>query len=262
MKLIICLTLILVNFAFALDPSSEYLKTPKDYNLKYKEVKIKTDDKAELNTWIITENEKSNDILIMANSDIGNMSNFLPYANFVSKNLKKTVVLFDYRGYGKSSNYTHSKFALSDKILVKDLRAVIQFVQKKYPKAKITLYGFSMGASIVILAAKNENVESLFLDSPMIDPNDVLARVSNKNVFLNDKDFFDLTNSADQLRAKEMFIIQGKNDNVTNANITTKFYAQSNIQKNILILENNKHGDISNLYADLYLYYLKTCLIN
>lgn len=254
--------LILINVVFAIDPSSEYLKTPKDYNLKFSEVKVKTDDKAELNTWIITENEKSNDILIMANSDIGNMSNFLPYADFVSKKLKKTVILFDYRGYGKSSDYKHSKYALSDKILVKDLRAVIQYTQKKYPKAKISLYGFSMGASIALLAALNENVESLFLDSPMISPVDVLKRVSNKNVFLNDKDFFDLTNSGDQLRAKEIFLIQGKNDNVNDANIATKFYSTVNIKKNILILENNKHGDISNLYSDLYLYYLKTCLIN
>lgn len=252
----------LINVVFAIDPSSEYLKTPKDYNLKFSEVKVKTDDKAELNTWIITENEKSNDILIMTNSDIGNMSDFLPYANFVSKNLKKTVILFDYRGYGKSSDYIHSKFALSDKILVKDLRTVIQYSQKKYPSAKITLYGFSMGASIALLAAKNENVESLFLDSPMISPIDVLKRVSNKNVFLNDEDFFDLTNSGDQLRAKEVFFIQGKNDNVNDANILTKFYSAVNIKKNILILENNKHGDISNLYSDLYLYYLKTCLIN
>lgn len=40
--------LILINVVFAIDPSSEYLKTPKDYNLKFSEVKVKTDDKAEL----------------------------------------------------------------------------------------------------------------------------------------------------------------------------------------------------------------------
>lgn len=256
------LFLILLNIILAIEPSMEYSKTPSDFQLNYKEVKIKTSDNMELNAWVIYENEGFSDILIMSNSDFGNMSFYLPYAKYISQTLKKAVILYDYRGYGKSSAYSHSKFALSDFNFVTDLRAVIQYAQNNYPQGKVSLFGFSMGASISLLAAKNENIDGLFLDSPMIDPNDVLARVSNKNIFLNDKDKFDLTNFADQIRANEVFIIQGKNDNVINANIITKFYSQIVVKKNILILENNKHGDLGNMYPDLYLNYLKTFLIN
>lgn len=254
--------LFLINMLFSVEPNRVYEKTPKDFGLKYKEIKISTQDSASLNTWIISENDNVSDILIMLNTDIGNMSNFLPYAKFVSKNLKKTVVLFDYRGYGKSSDFVVSKFALSMIEYVTDTRAAIQYVHKLYPKAKISLYGFSMGASIALISSKDENLEGLFLDSPMIDPNDVIARVSNQNVFLDNQERFNLVNSADQIRANEVFIIQGKNDNVIDANITTKFYSQVQVKKNILILENNRHGDLTSLYPDLYLNYLKTFLIN
>lgn len=254
--------LILINFVLSIEPKMEYEKTPKDFQLKYQEVKIKTIDSMEVNAWLIYENEGFSDILIMSNSDFGNMSFFLPYAKYVSQTLKKAVVLYDYRGYGKSSKYTHSKFSLSDINFVTDLRAVIQYAQKKFPQAKISLYGFSMGASISLLASKDENIDGLFLDSPMIDPDDVIARISNKNIFLNEKEKFNLTNYADQIRAKEVFIIHGKNDKVIDINIITKFYSQIVIKKNILILENNTHGDLGNLYPDLYLTYLKTFLIN
>lgn len=254
--------LLLFNFLFCVDPSLEYEKTPKDYGLSYDEIKIESKDGIKLNTWIISESKNYSDILIMLNSDTGNMSNFLPFAQYISKTLKKTVVLFDYRGYGKSSKYTISKFALSMIEFVDDSRAVVQYVQKNYKGAKISLYGFSMGASIALMTSKNENIEGLFLDSPMIDPIDIKARISNKNVFLDNESQFDLTNSGDQLRANEVFIIQGKNDNVIDANITTKFYSQLLNRKNILILENNRHGDLTQLYPDLYLNYLKTFLIN
>lgn len=253
---------ILINLLLAVEPSYNYDKTPKDYDLKFNEVQIETKDSMKLNTWIISESENYSDVFIMLNTDIGNMSNFLPYAKYVSKNLKKAVVLFDYRGYGKSSKFTFSKYALSMIEFVEDTRAVIQYVHKLNPKSKVSLYGFSMGATIAVLASKNENIDGLFLDSPMIDPKDVMARISNKNVFLDNEEQFNLTNAADQIRADEVFIIQGKNDNVIHANITTKFYSQLIVRKNILILENNKHGDLSYLYPDLYLNYLKTFLIN
>jgi alpha/beta superfamily hydrolase len=254
--------LLLINVLFAVDPSKVYEKTPKDYGLKYQEITIKSDENIKLNTWIISESEKYNDILIMLNSDTGNMSNFLPYAKYVSSTLKKTVVLFDYRGYGKSSNFTISKYALSMIEFVSDTRAVIKYLNEKHPKAKISLYGFSMGASIALLTSKNENIEGLFLDSPMLDPVDVKARISNKNVFLDNEEQFNLVDKADQIRANEVFIIQGKNDNVVDVNITTNFYSQIKARKNILIMENNRHGDLTSLYPDLYLNFLKTFLIN
>lgn len=256
------LFLMLLNIILAIEPSMDYDKTPKDFKLNYKEVKIKTSDSLELNAWIIYENESFSDIMIMSNSDFGNMSFFLPYAKYISQNLKKAVILYDYRGYGKSSKYTHSKFALSNINFVTDLKAVIKYAQTEYSHAKVSLYGFSMGASVSLLASKDENIDGLFLDSPMIDPDDVIARISNKNVFLNEKEKFNLTNYADQIRAKEIFIIHGKNDRVIDLNIITKFYSQIVIKKNILILENNNHGDLGNLYPDLYLTYLKTFLIN
>jgi len=145
---------------------------------------------------------------------------------------------------------------------VSDTRAVIKYLNEKHPKAKISLYGFSMGASIALLTSKNENIEGLFLDSPMLDPVDVKARISNKNVFLDNEKQFNLVDKADQIRANEVFIIQGKNDNVVDVNITTKFYSQIKARKNILIMENNRHGDLTSLYPDLYLNFLKTFLIN
>ena len=56
---------LILNVLFAVEPSYNYDKTPKDYDLKYKEVQIETKDSMKLNTWIISENENYSDVLIM-----------------------------------------------------------------------------------------------------------------------------------------------------------------------------------------------------
>ncbi|MFN7119905.1 MAG: alpha/beta hydrolase, partial [Saprospiraceae bacterium] len=91
---------------FSINPLRDYPRTPKDFNLIYQEIKLDTQDGYKLNSWTLkpaAENQK-NYTFILANSDAGNMSYLLPYAAMLVAR-GYSVILFDYRGFGHSSDF-------------------------------------------------------------------------------------------------------------------------------------------------------------
>lgn len=146
------LTLLLLSLYFniqAIDPSREYQLTPEDFKLAYKEIKIDTPDGHRLHTWVMQpEADKRKDCtFVIAGSDAGNMGFSLAYA-FQLVRRGFTVVTFDYRGFGHSSdfeynpnNYYHSEY-------ITDFVAVMDWVKAEGLTAKTGVLAFSMGTLI------------------------------------------------------------------------------------------------------------------
>lgn len=98
------------TLAEAINPEREYKWTPEIYDLKYSEYQIETPDKYSINIWEYArlDSIKSDRTIILVGTDAGNMSYLLAQANaFVSKGFR--VIAFDYRGFGKSSDFSMNK---------------------------------------------------------------------------------------------------------------------------------------------------------
>ena len=101
---LLALVIMFSNAAKALNPSAEYKVTPDKFGMQYKEEKVKTTDGAVLNAWFFENAKKNPNWIVISGSGDGNMADNLEIVNsFLSAGYN--VATYDYRGYGKSSEF-------------------------------------------------------------------------------------------------------------------------------------------------------------
>ena len=174
------------SLSFGMKPAKDYVYTPKEFGFSYKELKIKTIDNVEINTWDITpKSTAKNTTIIICGTDAGNMSYFTGQALNLA-NEGYNVITFDYRGYGHSQDFKvdtvnllfHNEFLL-------DFEAVVEHAKKLYPKNKVGSLGFSMGGYFPLIT--NMKLDFIMADSPLTSPKTFLKRLAIPNVTLPDK---------------------------------------------------------------------------
>ncbi len=144
--------LLLINLSqsvHAIDPDREYIRTPDAGNWPYEALKITTEDKIKLNTWIYEadKTKNKNTVIVLAYPDAGNMSYFVYHAWIMAK-AGYTVVTFDYRGFGKSDDFTINKSALYHTEFITDLTAIVDNIYTRFQDKKIGIWAMSMGSII------------------------------------------------------------------------------------------------------------------
>ncbi len=133
--------------------------TPENYNLEAEDLWITTEDNEQLHSWYFP-NEKSNRIIVLSHGNAGNISHRLDIAQTLLET-GAAVLMYDYRGYGKSTGKP------SESGLYLDIEAVIRALidEKGYQENNIYLYGRSLGGAVAAYAATQFPVGGLVLDS-------------------------------------------------------------------------------------------------
>lgn len=135
--------------AIAINPDKNYNLTPDEIGWNYEELRIKTADGLELNTWIYAPNPEvdKNTVLILAPHDSGNMSYFVYHAATLA-NRGFTVATFDYRGFGKSSDFEINPRNIYYLEFSTDLAAVVNEISNRFSDKKVGVWGLSMGTTV------------------------------------------------------------------------------------------------------------------
>lgn len=181
MKSIIAFLLSVLNLiigAYAINPVREYKATPENFGLPYKEQKIKTADGYLLNTWLVEPKEDSgkNYTFVIAYGDAGNMSYQLPYiAALVARGY--TVVTFDYRGFGQSSDFEINKEQQYYNEFTTDLITALHWAKQQNSNDKIIVWAFSMGTIMATQAFKKEPFDILVGEGFVVAPPQVVERI-------------------------------------------------------------------------------------
>lgn len=166
----------LTTVAEAINPEREYKWTPDMRGLNYSEYQLKTTDNYSINVWEYARPDsiKSDRTIILVGTDAGNMSYLIWQAyTFVSKGFR--VIAFDYRGFGKSSDFTINKDFLFYTEFALDLDSVIRATREKYLNDKIGLYSLSMGTHVSLL--RKEKTDFLIAEGFYHNPQKVVARI-------------------------------------------------------------------------------------
>lgn len=100
----------------------------------------------------------------------GNAGDGRSYVDLLAR-LDVTVVLTNYRGYGKSSGRP------SEKAILSDTRLIIEWTKARFPDRPIVLMGFSLGSGVAILSS-DETIDGLILVSPFRS----LVHVANRTI--------------------------------------------------------------------------------
>ncbi len=160
-RAIIFLTVLLLAFiAFAQFLRRTGMFFPERYPLgnwsspRGEDVWITTSDKVRLHGWLFRAAAPHAPLLLFFHGNAGNITERAPIAIGLAQH-GISVLLFDWRGYGRSEG------SPSESELYKDAEAVYQFANTK----DVALYGESLGGPYAASIAKAHGARALILDS-------------------------------------------------------------------------------------------------
>jgi len=183
MKSIILSLLLLpiVTSCFALNPSRTYKSTPEKFGMRYQNHKVKTTDGAELNSWYFLAPYKTNKLLLISHNGEGNMGNYLRRVD-VFVNAGFDVLIYDYRGYGNSSEFEIDPSMYIYPHFQMDLISMIQFCERTLP-GELYLYGWGIGAGLSLGVGFNQlNIIKIIADTPFLSLEDLEPRLAGLEI--------------------------------------------------------------------------------
>ena len=140
-------------------------KLPTNYRYHYewpfKELNWQTED-GNLVNGILFEHESPKAILLFLHGNSGHMGRSGNYYARV-REYPISVLLYDYRGYGKSTGKPIQKNLYSDVLLVYD------WIKESFPNIPIFVHGLSLGSHIATYLASRRKIEYLILETPFLN---------------------------------------------------------------------------------------------
>ncbi|MDO8952909.1 MAG: alpha/beta fold hydrolase [Draconibacterium sp.] len=272
-RFLVLVLVVLSTRLFALNPVKEYRITLQQIGLIGKELNIQTPDSMVLKAWFFPAQQKITQDLFMdyynnprmreyyakenmptviiCNGDWGNMSYLTNYVyELISENFN--VVLFDWRGFGQSSDWEIDKDMLVLTEFLIDYQSVITYIKEmgEVDQNKIGLFGFSTGAYLsFIMATRNKSVKAMALRGIITSFEEVLPILHSisqgKNIIVPD-DFPQNElpfNSSDKSFA-DLFLVVGEKDNRTPVWMSKKILDKYSGNKQLLIVPDAEHGGV------------------
>jgi len=162
--------------AHALNPSRTYKQLPDKFNMKYEAEKVRTNDgAAELNVWNFPAKTKTTSTVLIAHSGEGNMADYLRRVDqFLSTH---NVVIFDWRGYGESSEFEIDSNMYIYPHFQDDMATMFDYTRKKYA-ATFDVYGFgSVGGGVALgVGWSRPEARRIIADTPFLSMEDLESR--------------------------------------------------------------------------------------
>ena len=139
-------------------PARALAAEPADFGLSAEDLAITTDDGVMLHGWWIAG--PGDRVLIWFHGNAGNVADRLPNARWFVDNLGVSVVLVDYRGYGRSAGTPDEAGVYLDGLAVYDAVAA-----RGVPPRGIVLFGRSLGGAVATEVALQRPAGALVLEA-------------------------------------------------------------------------------------------------
>ncbi len=164
----------------ALNPSKEYKVKPEKYGMNYKEEKVPTKDGATLNAWFCETAKKTTNWMVISGSGDGNMADDIELAGqFLSAGWN--VALYDYRGYGASSDFAIDPDTYIYPQFINDLNAMLDYLRKSRAITKFDLFGKNIGAGLSLGVGSNRTeTRKIIADGPWTGLEPMKKKIKDK----------------------------------------------------------------------------------
>jgi pimeloyl-ACP methyl ester carboxylesterase len=184
--------------------------------------------------------------VLFSHGNAGNLANHLPFAEFLPMQGYR-LVLYDYRGYGASSDWSPSRAST-----IEDCHSALDAVLATYGKP--WLYGHSLGSSIslTVAAERREDVRGVVAVAPFTAYRDV-ARAALGHPGLASPVVWPLgflvSRGNDPIEAVEkisptpILFVHGTGDRIVPSKMSEKLYAAAREPKEILLIPDVGHND-------------------
>ena len=139
--------------------------------LEFEDAHFAADDGTQLHGWYCPV-ENPRQVILFAHGNAGNLSGRAPVASTLQQHLGATVMLFDYRGYGRSEGKPGETGVLQD------ARAARAWLAERAGIAEkdIILIGRSLGGAVMVDLAARDGARALVIESTFTSLPDMGAR--------------------------------------------------------------------------------------
>ncbi|MCG6135642.1 MAG: lysophospholipase [Nostoc sp. LLA-1] len=259
--LAICMFLVVKQPRFIFFPSSVIEKTPEFFNLPYEEVWLPvpvSSGKVELvHGWWLKAQQPDAKVLLYLHGNGINIGANISHAKRFHQ-LGFSVLLIDYRGYGRSEGmFPNEKRVYEDAVVAWNYLTQ----EKQILPSRIFLYGHSLGGAIAIdLAVKHPEAAGLIVESSFTSIRDIVAyrnlfRIFPVNLLLNQR--FESIKKVPLLKMPALFI-HGTADTTVPSFMSQQLYSAAPEPKKLFLVPAADHNDTAVVAGVEYLQWVKS----
>lgn len=206
--------------------------------LNFEDVWFQTEDGVKLHGWYAAA-PTPRGFLLFAHGNAGNLSHRADVVKLLKENLNLSVLIFDYRGYGRSEG----KPSISG--VVKDGHAAQQWLRQREEISadQIILLGRSLGASVMTHLAAEHGARALILEGAFSSLADV---ADHAYPWLPAKLFLRQDIKADELITRyhgPLLQSHGTDDTIIPIELGRKVFEAANEPKQFIALPGLDHND-------------------
>jgi uncharacterized protein len=238
-----CLFLYSLQTRLIFFPPSEITTTPAQVNLPYEEVWLPVSTGKIHGWWIPASNPKAPVLLYFH----GNGSNIGDCVNRALRfhQIGLSVMLIDYRGYGKSSGPFPN-----ESLVYEDARTALNYLveTRKIASQNIFLFGESLGGAIAIeTAVQHPNLAGIIVESTFTSIRAVIDEEKLYPIFPIDLILTQRFNSLAKIRLLKVpiLIIHGTGDETIPAKMSQQLYDAAPEPKQLLLVPEADHNNVA-----------------
>jgi fermentation-respiration switch protein FrsA (DUF1100 family) len=206
---------------------------------KTEDVWFDSADGMRIHGWWIPMDDPNAGVVLHAHGNGGNLSHWAPVAAELKKHLNRSVLLFDYPGYGKSGGKPSEKGCYDAAAAAYDWLTQV----KKIDPRRIVLLGESLGGGVIVDLASRRDHEALVLFKTFTSLPDA-AKVHYP--WLPTRML--MSNRFDSLAkikrcTRPVFVAHGTADDIVPFAQGERLFAEANEPKQFVKLESHGHND-------------------
>lgn len=220
-------------------PTRQIISEPTRAGLNFTNLTLITADGVSLNAWWLP-GKQTHPALIYCHGNAGNMSDRIDQLAFLNE-LGLSVLIFDYRGYGKSEGEADEEGTYED------ARAALTWLQQEgWTNDRILFYGRSLGAAVAVQLAVENNPAGLILETPFTSIADMGWRHYPLLYTILGWLFDARYDSLSKIRQVEapLLIIHGSADEIVPLTMARKLLSHANNPKDLYIVPDSGHNDL------------------
>lgn len=205
-----------------------------EIGIPYEEINICVNDTESIN-MLHFPRENCEKLFIFSHGTSGNLYHRVKLVENIMNKLETSVILYDYRGYGRSIG------SCSEENLYQDIETVYNCAIQKYKPENIILYGSSLGTIPTIHLASTINCKLVILHAPFVSLRQIIPWYLRYFIYFAINDF----NMIEKIKSikSPTLIFHSTDDNVIPYWHSTEIINNLTNEKLLIPLQ-GKHGKI------------------
>ncbi|MBN1550754.1 alpha/beta hydrolase [bacterium] len=190
-----------------------------------------------LDAFYLKQNE-SEHVVLIAHSGFGNLFQQRSLCEAFA-DLGVSVFIFDYRGYGRSSDTTINEASMTDDVL----RAYGKLMQLGWPQDSVIFYGQDIGASLLAKIAQNKGFAAWIGENTVFRLSDVMNDIVRKGMVSSQ---FDVESDLINIAPKTFFIQNSQHPYLSSTAVASFVERYSSFDRYCLFTEAGIRSPVEN----------------